>query len=426
MSGLRPSALKAAAVAVGLLAAGCSGSSHHSSPVETTTPSPIASPTTSLKSASHAQHATSAIQVGDSWEGATWAAPKAGTVTFWKYSGGQWSAIGHSRYPVYGGLSCTPQIAGAVVSGATDPTYIVGGCFSGDGVVNTAAFANGPHGWGLVLRSGTTLVASGKPGTRRNGPASALFYRAKIDKGVLVTVLENNNFFDNADGWRYPLRSKWQWSGSAYQSTSTDAFVASKVAPPKATNGKLHRGACPSSGSFKVSVGLGDNALRGPHAEQAIRVLLYPPSDIYPKRKVKCAARLGASPIQVQVAHTSSDKLFLSHGTITHRMWVTAPPWLLLRGNGLSPTPFFPGSATAGESPYVVPASLGVNEVTSYFHQPNQHKYLKHLGTLPRPDHGIATFKNGKLETLSITTLHNLHPAHDARENRRLHRHLHH
>lgn len=368
--------------------------------------------------------------MADGWEGATWSGPKTARVRFWKYTeaGKKWRVIGHSRYPVYPGFTCLPQIAGAVVDGAADPTYIVGGCFTGDGVLNTTAFANGPHGWGLVERHGTRLVASGAAGDRKDGPAAALFFNEKISHGTLVTVIGNNAFFADADDSIYPLRTEWRWSGSSFRKIRDNAFTARPAAAPSATHGRLRPGRCPKEGTYDVAVGLSNRALRGHRPERPIRILLFPPADRYP-RHARCGATLRpATPIDVMAAHTTSHKLFLHRGHITHRRWITAPPWLLLNGVGFNPLPFFKGSVEAGESPYVVPPSFHVNEILSFFHPPNQRHYRRVVGGIARPDHGVATFHDGKLVRLAITPTRVLHPKAAAHAAKHLHnyRHLHH
>jgi hypothetical protein len=406
-----------------LVAAGCSSSSS-SPPVSK--PSQAPRPAITLKAFAHTRNATAPIPAGGGWEGATWSSPRTATVRFWRYSAQsrKWKVIGHSRYPVYPGFGCLPKVAGAALDNGTHATYIVGGCFTGDGTLNTTVFADGPRHWGLVVQRGTRLVASGQPGTRRDGPSGALFYNERITRGVLETIVGGNNFFSNGAEGLYPLRTFWRWSGTAFERIRDNAFTAKPAAAPPRTRRSLPRGRCPTDGSFQASIGLSSRA-NGQHTEQPVRIELFPPADVYPAQ-IGCRVTLPTTfPMTVLAAHTSAHILFIHRGHITNRRWITAPPWFLLHGNGYDQVTFFPSYVAAGRSPYVVPTSLKVNEFLSYLHEPNQPHYGRRVGGVARPDHGVVTFRSGKLVGLAISAIRVLHPAADARATHKHKRHHH-
>jgi hypothetical protein len=163
-----------------------------------------------------------------------------------------------------------------------------------------------------------------------------------------------------------------------------NAFTARSAQAPGATH-PLPSSGCPKSGSYNVAIGLNDDALNSRKAEQPIRVVLFPPADRYPTKPQRCHATLTpTTPIVVSAGHTTAKGLLSHHAPVTHRLWMTAPSWLLLDDDGLSPTALFPGSVASGVSPYVVPTSFGVNEILSYFHPPTQPHYTRHLGGIAR------------------------------------------
>lgn len=73
-----------------------------------------------------------------------------GHIKFWHFADRMWAKVGASTYP-YGQTGSTyPKFQAAVLTGMRHATYIADGQFSGDSSVNTAAYTDGPAGWGAI------------------------------------------------------------------------------------------------------------------------------------------------------------------------------------------------------------------------------------------------------------------------------------
>lgn len=315
--------------------------------------------------------------------------------------------LGRSAYPTLRGFSCDPKLVGAAVRGAPDATFIVNGCFTGDGVLNSMAFANGPHGWGAVQRKTARRLGSvGRAGTRHDRPYSALHHNMEFAAGLLET-LDGNEFFADGGDMLYPLETFWRWSGSGFVRTRDNAFTAAPASSPAMTSPALPGAACPTNGTYRASFGVQfgvESRVEGRYRRDSpLRLIVFPPRTHYPVHPT-CQLSIPADlRLTVLTAHTTADKIFFHRGTITNRRWLSAPAWFLLHGDGFARVPFYPRTTEDGQSVYVVAKSVGVNEILSRFHEPPPRYPTERQRRHAHPDQGTVTLRAGNVVAIGVT-----------------------
>jgi hypothetical protein len=352
------------------------------------------------------------VRVPGGEEAASWVAPKSERILFWHRAGSTqaWTQIGHSRYPNIAESTCEPTIHGTRLTGAPHATYILDGCFTGDGVLNQAAYADGRHGWGLVQPVNRHRMASrGHGGTAKHPHYAALYRELKFHHHQLVTIVGNVWFFDDGDDTRYPFVVTWRWSGGGFAKVHDNALFAHSAAKQLPDAPALPSGSCPRNGRFTASFGARLDYYRRPHIDDPIQLLVFPTSSRYPRHPA-CAQRIRPrTPLAVMAAHTTAHKYYLHRGKITNRRRITAPSWLLLVpefvgfSSNAQRLPFWPGAVTYGFSPWVVPHRFGVNETIGHLGRPETYSRKHGWQRKHRPADGVVTFRHGRVVALAIS-----------------------
>jgi hypothetical protein len=193
------------------------------------------------------RHTLFAIPGG--FEGAAW--DQRGNITFWKLTGaGPWHKVGQSTYPnLAEARPASPPgtVAGALLTGMSDATFILTGPFSADGQGNALPYTAGPHGWGLLeSRSpGTLTVGQGSARSVSTPAAVALGYY--FSDGMLVSQ-ESTGAFGLSFGTWFPLDLYWSWAGGHFAFAKSNVITATTVpAPP--TSGTPLPSATPPDGT---------------------------------------------------------------------------------------------------------------------------------------------------------------------------------
>jgi hypothetical protein len=348
---------------------------------------------------------SNAVRVHRAYEAASWVAPQRHEIVFWRSSptGTRWHALAHRSYPNVVAATCRPRITAAALTGASHATYIFEGCFTGDGVLNDEAFSAGRRGWGVLDAGANSLASSGRGGTTRHPDYKAMYRAMSFHAGQLETITGNYSFFPDGEDTRYPLVQRWAWSGRHLTRSYTSEFIAKAASPPPDHTVELAGGPCPRNGTFTASFGarLNQNARYRPN--QPLHLLVFPASRAYPA-KPTCRVIVKANlPIVVYAVRVRAGTAG-SH-QVTGRRWITAPAWFLVNDNGFGGRQgVSPSDARVDVSPYVVPASLGVNQTRADIGVPEP--YNKEHGWEPRhhPASGSVTFRHGALATLTIAT----------------------
>jgi hypothetical protein len=370
-------------------------------------PNPVTPLTAEFRRHIDSDRTSNVVVVPGGEEAASWLAPKRQTIRFWRRSHhSEWHVIGHSHYPNIAGRSCRPKISGRDLSRTRHAVYILLGCFTGDGVVNQAAFAHGPHGWGLVEPVSRTRMASlGHGGTRKHPHYRSLYRAMEFRHGRLVTVVGNTSFFDDGDDTRYPFVTDWRRSGGAFDSVRNNAFFAHTVPSPARASTSLPAGRCPRNGTFRASFGARIRVTWPAPVDAPVRLLAFPLAQHYPRHPACQQPIRPRTPITVMAAHTTAHKYYLHHGRITNRRWITAPAWFLLVPDFIGyekRIPLAPGSVHFGNSPYVVPRSFGVNEMLTDLGRPETYSRKHGWRRAHQPAHGTVTLHRGHVVSLWV------------------------
>jgi hypothetical protein len=364
-----------------------------------------------LRRTSDLRHVSGVVRTPSGWEAASWTSAAMAQLVIWQSSdhGAKWTEIGATTYPTNPGLThCVPAVTGADLAGDPTATFIVHGCFTDDGAANAAAVSDGPHGWGVLERAGRRRLSATT--TPRHGWTHGLSLRwgtsvhwdIEFGHGRLTTFDGGSGWFGDAGADLFPRVRLWRWSRGGFSLTADTGFIAAPAAAPDLTALAIPSGHCPSSGTYRASFGVVYNDYRRHEPNSPLTLMIFPAGARYPSEPSCEQIVLSSLPITIRAVHTSAPLTSLRRGTLTNYRWITAPGWMLIRGNGGlgPPTPLFRDS-TGRDSPYEVPRSLGVNEIFSQFHagairapaaqHPNAH-----------PPTGTVTFTAGRVTALAI------------------------
>ena len=385
--------------------------------VPTSTPSTAALPTTfplpkpfawwrvspslgsaGLRHLSGMTYASRVIATPGGLEAATWTSVKRAQIGVWrKPEDGQWHEIGRTTYPGNNWLRhCVPIVTGRLLSGARHATFIVHGCFAGDGMVNAVAISDGPRGWGVLAESGHRLAAR-PPNDDSKAAGAAVLFNIAFDHGNLLTI-EGNAFFGNAGQAGFPRLILWKRDGAGFTAIGDSGFTAVTTDAPDGNAPHLTGNTCPSVGTFRASFGLRlrGSQPRGFHPNPDLELWVFPSATTYPGRPLCDQSVHYNLPLTVTAAYQRAKPSWSRRGPVTNRRWITAPVWFLLNPDRDHPEPFF----NVGPSEaYVVPRALGVNEMRSRLGTP----YLLRRG-IPHghPANGTVTFRNGRVVSLAV------------------------
>jgi hypothetical protein len=374
-----------------------------------------------LQVAAHTTHVSNVVATPNGYEAATWAFGRSrvidrgtryqhretliGHIYFWRAGPTDgWARVGASTYPAFASAPypCRPTIRAGQVAGGDDAVFIVDACITGDGVVNAVAFANGRDGWGsLETTPDGALVSLGRGTVVRQGhirPTSAAKFDMRFDGRSLVTVDRTWYFADAGDGL-YPRVTDWQWQGEQLRAIRSNPFIAARVGAPDFSAAPMPKTGCPRNGTF--------TAVFGPRYRW-VRVGANAPLDLYVAppaggRRPMCRQLIAAkTPMTVQAGHSDSPYA-LRPRPLASRMWVTAPVWMLLISQlGFSEgqrVPLFVGPVARETSPYVVPASIRVNEMRVRLGAFVPHHHAVAVRALT---HGTVTFRDGRIVGLAV------------------------
>jgi hypothetical protein len=190
------------------------------------------------------------VQTPGGYEAATY--DQHSHIDFWTLTGtGPWVEAARGYYPTlaYGGQGENVTVAGRLLTGMTDATFIVTGAFSGDGTGNALAYTHGPQGWGVLTNnSGNSLTVSS--GTVEANPAT----EAGIDThdyftGGMLETSDNSGAFDIAFAASFPLDWYWTWSHTHF-SLAKDNIVTATTAAPPTTGGSPLASDTPADGTY--------------------------------------------------------------------------------------------------------------------------------------------------------------------------------
>ena len=266
---------------------------------------------------------------------------------------------------------CYPRVTGAELNGSRDATFILHGCFTGDGSANAAAIVNGRHGWG-ELRDVTSrrLASTGATGPH---PGSIIRWDIEFDHGRLATI-DSGGYFGVAGSNLFPRVRVWAWQHDGLQVTADSGFTAHATAAPTANATALPLHGCPLDGTYRASFGVRYSFNRTYQPNTPLVLEVFPVGDHYPNTAACTQIVLSSLPVTIRAGHSNKPLSDLYPGPLTNRRWITAPAWLLVCGSqGLGvPTPLFKDE-TGLDSPYHVPQTLGVNEIITHFHRLPRH-----------------------------------------------------
>jgi hypothetical protein len=357
-------ALWAGSVALVLAVPACTSSASHpdvssstphppvSSPASSSTPSSTPAPgvtSTPPVPTSGGRHRSTTVEVTGGSEVATWT-DSGRRVVVWRRASGApaWTQqdVVDLPDPPEGSATNGLNVTGAVVSGGSDATFVLGGTFTMDGGTNAFVLGRGRTGWGLLARptpeSATLSVAAPPTG----------WFRAAFRDGLLVTA-SLNTFFPLFQGVKFPLVSYWRAAGSRFTLDHDNVTEASRTAPPPSSAGQLPD-SCPGAppdGTYITSVAAKDYARKGNVAGDEV-TLTFP--------------ILGPGTGQCTV-HAKGN---LPTEFDTDRGWVTGPLWLVLfEQSQIGDYPDLkiplPGDAHRAGTRWLVPSSLGISSLVS-------------------------------------------------------------
>jgi len=349
------------------------------------------------------RHVSAPVRVRSWFEAASWTSTKTATVEIWRFAqGGRgMKRIGRTSYPInsFFGGSCVPRVTGAHLTHTPHATFILHGCFAGDGAVNAASVAYGPDGWGDLRSIDTDHLAS--TGATGPHPGSIVRWDIEFDHGKLVTIDGSNGYLSNAGANLFPRVRLWSWRHGGFSVIADSGFTAQPAAAPSRTAPVLPGDGCPSDGTYRASFGVSYGEADTRVANTPLRLLTFPPSNRYPSHP-SCTQKIPAGlPLTVLAAHTEASLVGSRYRPITNRRWITAPAWFLISGNqGFgTPTPLF---NIGNDSPYRVPRSLGVNLILTRFRSSNVTGFGGYTNRHGVPPTGTVTFANGRITRLSI------------------------
>ncbi len=285
-----------------------------------------------------------------------------GHVTFWSRSAVShvWARVGSSAYPVLS-PSSGPRIRqalGVLPTGMHDAVFILRGYFTGDGDADDLAFATGPHGWGQLAPTGTTLVSTGRGATTPG--AAGLALHIQLSQGMLETS-QGSDVVTVAQAALIPVNRFYRWDGHALvrdHDNILNAVRSRGPSPARAITALPNCAVVRSDGVYDAP----EDARSGPPATPfAINNGVPVTVRLFARNGRVCSFTVPASrPVSVPVTVA---------GRLTR--WITAPVWVLTTTGSLGdPWGDLQG---ATESPSVTMASFVPRGAATWFVPPWLH-----------------------------------------------------
>lgn len=334
-------------------------------------PSAVIRPTEAgLLRASGMPLVTAPVAVPGGYEAAAW--NQTGRVTFWKWTHASrtWDQVGGSTYPVLGLPFAKPRttIAGALLTGMSDATFIANGYFSGDGTGNFIAFTNGSRGWGTIAPGpDDTLIPTGNKSTDNTTPGNSY---TELFRGGYLEISEPGTLPFGPNGEEWQVERTYAWSAGEFRQISTTQFTAALTSPLPPTAPPFPAASCRAvrSGTYK---NLAVSATTTFASGRSLSTPYLPTSVVLHVR--------GDGPVaECDFTVTPDFPVVISAATASGTTWITAPAWVLTGGVNedqdirdlLSGTQL-PGQDGLGAiefqdpvfSPYYIPKSLGIRRI---------------------------------------------------------------